>query len=144
MDFLPCSVTDRPCPELTCDKTSLSESQPSSSKDNSEISNTLPQVDEIENIPPNQPSKAFKSPEEIRGYPKAEARKLTGKERRSMITTDTPEKRELEEKFNKNRCKKQKKNAVKRKIQESDDEEEENEWHSNASSDIFVPELNPT
>lgn len=88
IDFLPCSVTDRACPELTCDKTSLSESKPSTSEDNPEICNTPPQVYETENTPP----------EEIRGFPKTEERKLTGNKRRkgrSMIPTDTPEKKRI-------------------------------------------------
>ncbi|KAK4884454.1 hypothetical protein RN001_000725 [Aquatica leii] len=87
--------------------------------------------------------------EDIRGYPKAGERKTTGKERkkgRNMILTDTPEKAELEERYNKRQkpVQAQKKIAVKRKIAESDEEEEKIEWHSDASSDNFVPKLDPT
>lgn len=163
IDFLPSAVTDRPDtsssiintaePETPQNNLQIPSAEPepgTSTTRTQMIPKTPPQVCESETPRPNQLVRGFIGPEEIRGYPKAEPRKETQKGRkkgRSMIPTDTPEKDELEERQRAKKqtpIEKQKKKAVKRKIHESDDEEENAEWHSDASSDTFAVELNPT
>ena len=79
-DFLPSSVTDRPVP-------------PNSKQATSGINSfSIPEASTDE----------FISPEVIRSYPKAAPRKQTCRGRKkgkSMIATDSPEKKELEEKY---------------------------------------------
>lgn len=136
VDFLPSSVTDRPAPDQIVDEP---EEEPTHSH-----SQTPPQV-----ASPNM--EQFVSPEDIRGYPKAEARKNSQQGRKkgkSIIATDTPEKNEIEERFNKKRTaleKQDKKKTTKRKIVDEEDEETENEeWKSDGTSSNFEPEIDPS
>ncbi|KAK9754762.1 hypothetical protein QE152_g961 [Popillia japonica] len=98
--------------------------------------------------PPN--IKQFVSPEDIRAYPKAEARKNVRQGRKkdkSIIATDTPEKKDIEEKYKKGQealDKQNKKKAIKRQIVEDDDETEDEEWNSECSSNTFEPEIDPS
>ncbi|XP_050295124.1 uncharacterized protein LOC126735215 [Anthonomus grandis grandis] len=127
IDFLPCSVTDRPQLEL---------------------GNQTPPREPIDDQTKLNANR-FITSEEIRQFPKAEPRKETSKGRRkgkSMIPTDTPEKLELEERqvkkaIHSSSIDVRKKKSVKRKIQDRDEDDEE--WHSDASSEHLEPEVNP-
>lgn len=139
-DFLPSSVTDRPCPD--CEVRDITQSN---AETNTVLQNQMSQIDinkDIENVPKaNSPEilmtlekdltnkENFISPFEFRNPINAGPRQTNRKRRkpgRSMIATDTPEKDQLEqEKNTRNILKKQK---VTRKIfdESSDDEEYEN------------------
>ncbi|KAK9730912.1 hypothetical protein QE152_g14111 [Popillia japonica] len=69
------------------------------------------------------------------------------KKGKSIIATDTPEKKDIEEKY-KNRQealdKQNKKKAIKGQIVEDDDEREDEEWNSECSSNTFEPETDPS
>ncbi|KAK9711971.1 hypothetical protein QE152_g25186 [Popillia japonica] len=82
-----------------------------------------------EGNPPN--IKEFVNPEDIRAYPKAEARKKVRqcrKKGKSIIATDIPEKKDIEEK----------------QIVEDNNETEDEEWYSECTSNIFEPEIDPS
>ena len=97
------------------------------------ITNTVPLIKEKESTDPNQPccsglakkpTKDIITPERLRPYPKASARKpnrVSRRKRESAILTDTPVKDQLEEERNKRLNKKsKKKEAVKRSVFDSE------------------------
>ncbi|KAJ8957110.1 hypothetical protein NQ318_007325 [Aromia moschata] len=89
LDFLPSDVTDRPNP--TDNGTELLLPGNDVNKENS-----LPETNE--NIEEKK-SNLFRGPEDFKGFPKAEVRKVKNLRRKgkSIIATDTPEKNEIEE-----------------------------------------------
>lgn len=97
VDFLPSSVTDRPQQDrasTTCSPTTTASSSllHQSHDEHEEVPTTPFRMSE-------SCTESFVTPDEIRGYPKADARKNTQKGRkrgRSIIATDTPEKKIIE------------------------------------------------
>ncbi|KAK9685192.1 hypothetical protein QE152_g38235 [Popillia japonica] len=89
VDLLPSSVTDRPIAEEPKYEVGLWFSQTTPRTLAHEL--TLPNI------------KQFVSPEDIRGYLKAEARKSVrqGRKKGKSIIADTPEKKDIEEKYKK-------------------------------------------
>jgi len=146
-DFLSSYVTDQP---VSITNNSDLEPQPSTSKGNLEpqpsTSNDKDSSFTESRVFINEKTPSFISPELISPFPKAEKRKSARKARnkgRCMIATDTPEKDEIEARHAKKKPKLEKVTAVKRKIceeEDSDDQDMEDhiEYKDNSSDDELV------
>lgn len=140
-DFLSSAVTDRclpetetlPCPAIEHLQSDAHNDAPSTSSNNNDTPET------------NKPKeKSFITPEAIKPFPKAAARKESNRGRkrgRCIIATDTPEKLLIEEKKKQKENRKtavKKKEQVKRKCLQEELSEEENEtivYNDNSSDD---------
>ena len=121
-DFLPAYVTDRPA--ATC----MENQTTGQVTDTQQPSTSSASLEEISTPTNEKCFTDFVSPEVLRPFPKAPAKKGKNRGRkkgRCMVATDTPEKNEIEEQYQKKMEKSIKK--IKRKIYQKDSSDEEKE-----------------
>lgn len=120
-DFLGSFVTDRPLKEAATNASSLPSTSSnglndlngSSTQDNHSLQNLDQPTNGFQKI-----DSTFKSPEQIRGFPKAKPRTQLRARRKGkcMIATDTPEKEEIEKRLKERKDSVKKNKTVKRKV----------------------------